>query len=110
MEWMENLSDEWKDNEMLKQYDSLDSALTGFKETKAAASNSIRIYGPDASDEDKAANYQKVMKHYPQLVMKPNPDSAEQTAEYHRMLGVPEDAEGDGGGRSRLWSYGRTWR
>ena len=94
MEWMENLSDELKENNTLKQYTSLESALKGFIESKAAGSNSIRIHGPDASAEAVAENYQKIMKHFPHLVMKPDVNNPEQMKVHNAMMGVPEDVDG----------------
>jgi len=94
MEWLENLSDELKESNTLKQYTSLESALKGLIETKSMQGNSIRIHGPDASEAAIAENYQKIIKHFPHLVMKPNPDNAEQTKEFYQMMGVPEDVDG----------------
>lgn len=94
MEWMESLSDELKGNEGIKKFESIEALANGYLNIEARAGNSIRMAGPDSSAEDKAAIYQKVMKHMPELVLKPNPDSAEQTTEFYRMLGKPEDATG----------------
>jgi hypothetical protein len=94
MEWMDNLSDDLKENKSLQDFKDLNGLAKSYVDTKAMMGNSIRMAGPDASDEDRAKIYQKVMTHMPELVLKPNPDSAEQSAEYYAMLGVPADAGG----------------
>jgi hypothetical protein len=94
MEWMESLSDELKGNEGLKKFESMEALANGYINLESRAGNSIRIAGPDATAEAKAETIQKVMTHMPELMLRPNPDSAEQTKEYHAMRGVPEDADG----------------
>ncbi len=94
MEWMENLSDDLKNDEGLKKFENVEALANSYKNLESRVAGSIRVVGPDASDEDRALTYQKVMKHMPELMLKPNPDSAEQMKEFHAMLGVPENAEG----------------
>ncbi len=94
MEWMDNLTDEdLKENKSIATFESVDELAKAFIETKSMQGNSIRINGPEATADDKAATYQKVMKHMPELMLKPNPDNPEQMAEYYSMLGVPKDTE-----------------
>jgi hypothetical protein len=103
MEWMDNLTDEdLKTNKSLATLESVDQLAKAFIETKAMQGNSIRINGPEASEEDVAATYQKVIKHMPNLMLKPNPDNPEQMAEYYSMLGVPKDVEGYETGESKM--------
>ena len=94
MEWMENLSDDLKNDEGLKKFENVAALATSYKSLESRVAGSIRVVGPDASAEDRAATYQKVMKHMPELMLKPDPESTEQMAEFHAMLGVPENAEG----------------
>jgi hypothetical protein len=94
MEWMDNLTDEdLKGDEGLKKFDSIESLAKSYKNLEALSGNSIRINGPEATAEDKSATYQKVMKHMPELMLKPNPDNPEQMAEYYSMLGVPKSTD-----------------
>jgi hypothetical protein len=94
MEWMDNLTDEdLKGNEGLKKFDSVDALAKGYTNLEAYSGNSIRINGPDATAEDKAATYQKVIKHMPELMLRPNPESPEQMKEFHSMLGVPDSVD-----------------
>ena len=94
MAWLDDLPEELRTNKSLEAVGSLEGLAKAFIDTKASVGNSIRIAGPDASAEDKAATYQKVMSHMPELMLKPNTESAEQMTEYHRMLGVPESIDG----------------
>ena len=94
MEWMENLSDELKDSKSLKDFKDVEALAKSYIGLKSMQGNSIRIHGPDASDEAVAENYQKIIKHFPHLVMRPNPDNPEQVKEFHQMMGVPTDADG----------------
>ena len=94
MEWMENLSDELKESKSLRDFKNVEELAKAFLYTKAMQGNSIRIHGPDASEQAVAENYQKIMKHFPHLVMKPDANNAEQSKEFHAMMGVPESVEG----------------
>ena len=94
MEWMESLPEELQGNEGLKKFESIEKLAESYVNLESRAGNSIRIVGPDASEDDKAETYQKVMKHMPELMLKPNPENAEQMKEYYAMLGVPEDVDG----------------
>jgi len=100
MEWKDNLSDELK--LALKDINSVEDLAKSFVSTKAMQGNAIRMVGPDASAEDKATVYQKVMTHMPELMLKPNPDSAEQMKEFHAMLGVPENTDGYDSGDAKI--------
>jgi len=102
MGWRDDLSEDFRNNEGLKKFDSVEAMAKSYLNMESMAGNSIRIAGPDASAEDRAATYQKVMTHMPELMLKPNPDNAEQSTEYHRMLGVPETVEGYDSGDIKL--------
>ncbi len=97
MEWMDNLPETMRDNESLKKFDSVEALATSYTNLESLKGNSIRIVGPDASDDDRAETYQKVMKHMPELILRPNPDNAEQMKEFHQMLGVPDELDGYSG-------------
>lgn len=91
MEWMESLSEDLQGDEGLKKFESVESLAKGYKNLESRAGNSIRINGPEATEEDRAATYQKIMKHMPELMLRPDPASPEQMKEFHSMLGVPDD-------------------
>lgn len=93
MEWMDDLPEDLKESEGLKKFGSVADLAKSYVNLEGLKGNSIRIAGPDASAEDKAAVYKKVMTHMPELTLKPDPESAEQSAEFYTMLGVPEKPE-----------------
>ena len=101
---MENLTaEDLKSNEGLKKFDSVDALAKSYVNLEALKGNSIRINGPDASTEARAETMNKIMQHMPELMLKPNPDNAEQMKEYYAMTGVPESVDGyawDGEGLS----------
>lgn len=94
MDWKENLPEDMRDSESLKKFTDVGSLAKSYLNIEKMASNSIRIPSDEATPEDKAEVYQKVMRHMPELMLKPNPDSTEQMTEFHRMLGVPENTDG----------------
>jgi hypothetical protein len=91
---MENLSEDLRGDEGLKKFPTVEELAKSYKNLEAFKGNSIRIAGPDASEEERSAIYQKVMKHMPELMLKPNPEAPEQMREFHAMLGVPDDISG----------------
>jgi len=91
---MENLSDELKESKSLRDFKDVEALANAYIQTKAMQGNSIRIHGPDASEQAVAENYQKIMKHFPHLVMKPDANNAEQTKEFYAMMGVPDSVDG----------------
>ena len=94
MEWMDGLSDELKGSEGLKKFTSVEGLAKSYLNVESMNGRSVRIAGPDASAEDRAAAYNDVIEKMPELMLRPNPDSPEQMKEYYTMMGVPEDAEG----------------
>lgn len=94
MEWMEGLSDDYKNNEGLKKFTSIEALAKSYLNMESMQGSSIRMAGPDASVEDRAKVYNRVMEAMPELVLKPDPNNADQTREYYAMQGVPEDVGG----------------
>ena len=94
MEWMESLSEDLQGDEGLKKFETVEALANGYKNLESRAGNSIRINGPEATEEDRVATYQKIMKHMPELMLRPDPAAPEQMKEFHSMLGVPDDVSG----------------
>lgn len=92
-EWLQNseLPDELKGNETLNRYDSLEAAMNGFLETRAAASQSIRVPTKEAGAEAREQFLQRLITMAPELTVKPNGDN---TAEFYKVMGRPDDAAG----------------
>jgi hypothetical protein len=93
-ELAESLSEDIKTNPTLVQYNTLEDVLKGHIHTKSLVGSSIRIPGPDAGDDDRSAFYQKIIDNAPNLMLKPDFADPEQSAEYFKMAGRPEDSTG----------------
>lgn len=99
MPWMDDLpaeiadslSDETKTNSTLAQYNSLEEALKGHINTKAAMGRSIRIPGEDAGETDRKQFLEKLINNAPEVMLKPDFSSPDQSQEFYRTLGLPEE-------------------
>jgi hypothetical protein len=102
MDWKETLSDEYKDSAVAKKFGSSDELVKSYQHLESRLGGSIRIPSAEATPEDKAEVYQKVMKSMPELMLKPNLENAEQSAEYYQMLGVPKNIDDYDAGDTKL--------
>ena len=99
MPWTDNLTDEAREalpeeltsNEMLGRFNSIDELAKGFVETKSAMGQSIRIPHEDAGDEARAQFIEKLVKQ-PEVMLRPDFTDPDQSKEYYKVLGVPDDA------------------
>jgi len=95
MEWLDGLTDEeLKGNEGLKKFENVDALAKSYINIESMQGNSLRIPSEEATVEDRAKFYNKIIERAPELMLRPNPDSTEQMEEYYRMTGVPENDEG----------------
>lgn len=92
--WMDGIqSDELKGSDALKQFESLDTLAQGYLDLKTYQGQSIRIPGDDASDEMRAEFNAKLLEKVPGLMNKPDFENAEQSHEFYRQIGMPEEAK-----------------
>ena len=99
MPWTDNLNDEAREalpeelssNEMLGRFNSIDELAKGFVETKSAMGQSIRIPHEDAGDEARSEFIEKLVKQ-PEVMLRPDFTDPDQSKEYYKVLGVPDDA------------------
>lgn len=92
-DWMNELPDGLKASGVLDQYDSPEAALQGLIDTKAIVGQSIRIPGEDASVDDMSAFTNKLIAKVPSVMLKPDMNSEDQSANFYKTLGVPEAAD-----------------
>lgn len=64
------------------------------EELKAYQGDSLRIPGPEASDEDRTAFQTKLTERVPGVYYMPDPENADQIKALQRKLGAPEDGNG----------------
>lgn len=86
------------------------------EELKAYQGDSLRIPGPEASDEDRTAFHVKLAERVPGVYYMPDPENPEQIKALQRKLGAPADANGytftppEGGDLDEaLTAQYRTW-
>lgn len=93
-DWMSSIQDAViRDNLNKNGVKDVASLAKQFVDQQAYLGNAIRIPSEHASEEDKKKFYEKVMKHAPNLI--PRPDSSDQTAmeAFYASLGRPESPE-----------------
>ena len=90
--WRESIPEQLRDAPYFKSAQSIDQVLADLNGAAAWQGNSIRIPGPDASDEDVAKFRQKAQDKIGGMMAVPDPDSEDYT-DVLRKLGMPEAAD-----------------
>ena len=93
-EILETLPEELRDNETISRFNSVEDLAKGFIETKSLVGSSLRIPQPEAGDEARTEFLNKVIRHAPELMLKPEMENPEQSKEFFRTLGMPEEPDG----------------
>jgi hypothetical protein len=91
-DWKESLPEQLRDAPYFKSAESVDQVLSDLTNAAGLQGNSLRIPGPDASDEDVAAFRLKATEKIPGLMAVPDPDSDDYTDVLSKM-GLPEAAD-----------------
>jgi len=86
------LPEEYRENAAFKDFKDIGGLASSFVNLQSMIGNSVRIPGEDASDEDRTAFNDKLREKVPALMSRPNFDDAEQTANFYKDLGVPDEA------------------
>ncbi len=92
--WRDGLPEEMRGEEALKNFNDIGGLAKAFVDTKRMQGNSIHIPGEDAGDEDRKAFVDKLIERVPELMLKPDFEKDEQSADFWRALGMPESPEG----------------
>jgi len=93
-EWRDSLPEELKDHATLKDIKDVGGLAKSFVDTMAVQGQMIRIPGPDAGDEARAAFHTKLTDKVPGLIPTPDPENAETMNALYSRMGRPEDAIG----------------
>jgi hypothetical protein len=93
-EILEQIDEEYRDHPSLKDYNDVGSALKSLVETKAMVGNSVRRPGPDAGPEAQQKYWDALIQNDPELMKKPDFAEKDQSREFYRTLGLPEDEAG----------------
>ena len=95
-DWRASLPEDLRAHESLKDFKDPGSLAKSYIETKAMVGASMRLPGPDASAEDKAAFVAKLSERFPDSVYLPKSDeeAAGLEKQLWEKLGRPADAKG----------------
>jgi hypothetical protein len=98
-EWFEQLPEQLKEAPFFKPSEDgtvreLDQVVADINGAAQHLGNSIRIPGPDATDETLAEFRLKAAEKIPGLMVTPNPDDEEAMASVLQTLGRPSEADG----------------
>lgn len=92
--WRDGLSDDLKGSSALADVKDIASLAQQFVEQQSYLGNAIRVPSEDASAEDKQKFYDKVQKHAPNLMPRPEAGNQEQLDAVLSALGRPDEATG----------------
>ncbi len=90
--WKESLPPELQSAPYFKNAETLEQVTADLTNAAAWQGNSLRIPGPDASDEQRAEFQAKAMEKIPGLTTVPDPDSEDYSA-FFQKLGTPKEAD-----------------
>jgi hypothetical protein len=97
MDWIESLPEELKteDNlKTLKRFESPAELAKSYMEARRNLSSSIRLPSEHSDEDQKKEIFTRIQKHYPDVLLRPDPDNKEQSAEFWALYGVPDDVDG----------------
>lgn len=93
--WRDSLPEDIRTSDALKNFGDVNGLAKAFVDTKRMQGNSIHIPGEDASDEQRRAFVDKLIERVPGVMLKPDFEhDGEQSAEFWRSLGAPENGAG----------------
>ena len=88
---LEQIDEQYRDHNSLKDFENLGELAKSYVETKAMVGNSIRIPGKDAGDDVRQEYLQRLVNNDPELMFKPDFESKEQSQEFFRTIGLPSE-------------------
>jgi len=92
--WNSGMAEEFRNDPSLKDFTSLDGLAKSYVNQKQMLGGSIRRPGPDAPAEDVAKFNQNAIEMGTGLVAMPDLDNADAVRDFHKQMGLPEDASG----------------
>jgi hypothetical protein len=90
-EILEQIPEEYRDNASLQTFENIGDLAKSFVETKAMVGNSTRRPSEDAGPEAYQEYLNKLINNDPTLMLKPDFANAEQSTEFYRTLGLPDE-------------------
>jgi len=95
-DFTDSLPEDMRGNESLSKFADTGALATSYLELEKRMGNSLRIHSDEMDDEQKTEVFAKIQKHYPQVMLMPDPDKpwGEQPDEFKSLFGIPEDKTG----------------
>lgn len=93
MSWRDELPDDLKESPSLKDVQDIGSLAKQFVDLQAHLGNSIRVPSKEAGAEDRKSFYDKIIKHAPDLMVRPDVSTPEAKDALMTMLGRPGDGK-----------------
>lgn len=90
-EILEQIDETYREHSSLKDINDVAALAKSYVETKAMVGNSIRIPGKEAGEEARNEYLQKLVNNDPELMFKPDFSEQEQSQEFFRTIGLPEE-------------------
>lgn len=90
-EVIEQLPEDLRENPALVQFNDVADLAKSYVETKSMVGNSLRIPNADAGDEAYGKFIDDLVTKVPNVMLKPDLANPEQSDEFFKTLGVPDD-------------------
>lgn len=92
--WRDALPSELQESASLKDVKDIGSLAQQFVDLQSHLGNSIRVPSEHASQEDRAKFYEKLQKHAPDLLPRPDRNDTDAMDAFYASMGRPEEASG----------------
>jgi hypothetical protein len=91
-EILESIDEEYRTDPSIQDFNTINDLVKSAIETKAMVGNSVRKPGPDAGPEAYEKYLNQLINNDPTLMLKPDFAEQEQSHEFYRTIGLPEEA------------------
>jgi hypothetical protein len=95
-EILEKLPEEFRENETLNRFNDVGDLAKSYLESRSMLGNAIRVPSEDAGEEDRKQFIEKVQKNAPELMLRPNFEDPEQSDDFYRLIGRPDEPDAYG--------------
>jgi hypothetical protein len=90
-EILEQIDEQYRGHDSLNEFNDVSGLAKSYVETKAMVGNSIRVPSKDAGPEAYQEYLNKIINNDPTLMVKPDFAEKDQSREFYRTLGLPEE-------------------
>ena len=90
-EILEQIDEQYRGHDSLNEFNDLAGLAKSYVETKAMVGRSIRTPSKDATPQERQEYWDKLINNDPELMMKPDLSAKDQSREFYRTMGLPEE-------------------